>query len=370
MKKVIFLQSKLPTEEVLLRPIALRWKSYGELLRERTVPADIWVFTPRPLSVEAQNVMEMSSMQFFPLVENTTSLIMRLRALYQEISNSKEKVTLVCGDIQQSFLIALLLKLLCRHLTRIQIQFHGDTYTFRSAYGMVGIARVCLSRLGIMLSDSIRIVSKFQADEIVQISPSSKIKLVLAPIPIDSSRVARVSKPNRFDIAFIGRLHPERGISELIEILSKLLTEKPGTRVVIVGDGPLREKVELELAPWVKNSNISILGYLSGEEIRNIYESTNLLLSTAPKEGYGLTLREAALSNLYVIAHESKGVVEAQENFQSRIESYSNVEEAIILIRRRLDEPGEPTEEKFNAETQVKSDEEGLDRLLESWMAD
>lgn len=369
MKKVIFLQSKLPTEESSMRPIALRWKSYGELLRDRSTPADIWVFTPKPVSLEAQNLLKVSSLQLFPSVEKTESIVLRLRALYREISDSKEKVTLVCGDIQQSFLIALILKLTCRDLLRIQIQFHGDTYTYRSAAGAMGFIRVCLSRLGIRFADSIRIVSRFQADEIIRISASSKNKLVRAPIPIDFSRVARVSKVFRFDIAFIGRLHYERGILELIEILRKLLAEKPGIRVVIVGDGPLREKIEADLRPWVNASNISILGYLSGEEIRDIYASTNLLLSTAPKEGYGLTLREAALSNLFVIARKSKGVVEAQESFPAGIETYSKVEEAVALIGQKLDELREPLDAKIEA-NQVKSDGEGLDRLLDSWLTD
>jgi len=368
MKKVIFLQSKLPTKERSLLPIVLRWKSYGELLRERSTPADIWVFTPKPLSAEARNLMKISSLQFFPLVEKSASFIIRLKALYREISDRKEKVTLVCGDIQQSFLIALILKLVCGNLLHIQIQFHGDTYTYRSASGIKGITRVSLSRLGIRCADSIRIVSKFQADEIVRISPSSRMKLVIAPIPIDFSRVAKVSTAIRFDIAFIGRLHSERGILELIEIIGRLLTEKPGIKVVIVGDGPLRKKVETDLAPWLSDSTISILGFLSGAEIQNIYASTKLLISTAPKEGYGLTLREAALSNLFVIAHKSKGAVEAQGFFPTGIETYSNVEEAVILIRQRLGEFREPLGAK-NEAIQVKSDAEGLGRLLDSWLA-
>jgi len=312
--------------------------------------------------------MKTASLQFFPLVERSASFIIRLKALHREISGSKEKVTLVCGDIQQSFLIALILRMVCGNMLHIQIQFHGDTYTYRSASGIKGIARVSLSRLGIRCADSIRIVSKFQSDEIVQISPSSKMKLVIAPIPIDFSRVARVSTAIRFDVAFIGRLHSERGILELIEIIRRLLTEKLGIKVVIVGDGPLRKKIESDLAPWVSNSTISILGFLSGVEIQNIYASTKLLISTAPKEGYGLTLREAALSNLFVIAHKSQGVLEAQESFPAGIETYSNVEEAVILIRQRLDEFREPLEEKIKA-IQVKSDAEGLDRLLDSWLA-
>lgn len=369
MKKVIFVQSKLPTEERSLLPIVLRWKSYGELLRQRATPADIWVFTPKALPVEAQNLIKISSLQFFPLVEKAESFGMRLRALHREIKGGGEKVTLVCGDMQLSLLIALILKVVCGKLLHLQIQFHGDIYTYRLFSGIKGIARATLSRLGIRLADSIRIVSKFQADEIIRISSSARKKLVLAQIPIDFSRVAEVPKSVQFDIAFIGRLHPERGIFELIVILKKLLTEMPETSIVIVGDGPLRGIIESELKPWANHSNISILGYLSGKEIQNIYASTKILLSTAPKEGYGLTLREAALSNIFVIAHKSKGALEAQESYGSGIETYSSTEEAVVLIKRRISDIKMPLDSRIAAR-QLKSDAEGIERLLDSWVAD
>jgi glycosyltransferase involved in cell wall biosynthesis len=369
MKKVIFIQSKLPNKEQAFLQLILRWNAYGELLRNQTTPADIWIFTPKPLSIEARDQVKATSLRLFPSVEKGASFTMRLRALYREISKSQETVTLVCGDNQQSLLIALVAKILIGDLIRVQIQFHGDTYTFRSASGIQGLFRVGLSRVGIHFADSIRIVSKFQADEIIRFSPRSEIKLVLAPIPVDFSRVARVSILNKFDIAFIGRLHSERGILELIAILSKLLTEKPGIRVVIVGDGPLRKKIESDLAPWISDSTVSILGFLSGEEIRKIYASSRLLISTAPQEGYGLTLREAALSRVRVIAHESKGVVEAQEFFPAGIETYSSIDEAINLIRERLDEPREQLDTEMGP-MQIESDLKGLNRLINSWQAD
>jgi glycosyltransferase involved in cell wall biosynthesis len=367
MKKIIFVQAKLPHESRALQQITNRWSTYGEMLQRKDSRFGIWIFTPNPLNVETRDLITASFLNFFPKVEEHKNPILRLRSLQRELSSGKEPVTLVCGDNQQSLVIALILKITLKDSSRIQIQFHGDIYTFRASSGVRGFMRVCLSRLGIHFADSIRIVSKFQAEEIIQISKSSELKLVLAPIPIDFSRVAKVSAVSKFDVIFVGRLHPERGITELIQVIKSLQISRPGTTVAIVGDGPLRKKISIELEPWITNSTVSILGFLTGEEIQNIYSSANVLISTAPREGYGLTLREAALSNVRVVARESKGAAEAQKSFPTGFETYSGIDQAVPLIQASLEKPKRRISTEILS-SQSKSDASGVNRLIESWL--
>jgi 1,2-diacylglycerol 3-alpha-glucosyltransferase len=127
-------------------------------------------------------------------------------------------------------------------------------------------------------------------------------KFVLAPIPIDFTKVATKSSGVRNELVFVGRLHSERGISDLIKIIKSLKIKRPSTTVVIVGEGPLKNELKQKFENWIQGSTITMLGFLSPDEIQDIYASTKVLVSTAPTEGYGLTLREAALSNVHVIA--------------------------------------------------------------------
>lgn len=367
MRRIIFLQSKLPDDVRALRQIADRWNYYGESIQKYDNQARIWVVTPRPLNATAKEILLSKFVGQVSSVELNKSILSRINALRRQIKAEKMRLTLVCGDNQQSLLFALALKFSVKSLVRIQIQFHGDTYSFSSNKGLQGFLRVCLSRLGIMTADSIRIVSRFQAEEIRQISKSAGDKFVLAPVPIDFLRVATSSERIRFDVAFIGRFHSERGISDLIKILKLLKSQRPSTTVVLVGEGPLKNEIGRELISWLTDSTISMPGFLSGDEVLEIYGSSRVLISTAPREGYGLTLREAALSNVHVIARESKGSLEAQDSFPSRIEVFSNIVEAVRLIQRQLEEQilNKP---KCDFASQLKTDIEGLDRLTKSWV--
>ena len=108
-------------------------------------------------------------------------------------------------------------------------------------------------------------------EEIVTFAPKSKDKFVLAPIPIDHSRIAMPLKSKNTDITFIGRLHQERGISELIRMIELVKKVLPETRVAIAGDGPLRTQIEKALSGWIKQGDVKMLGYLNSDQILNVY---------------------------------------------------------------------------------------------------
>jgi glycosyltransferase involved in cell wall biosynthesis len=366
MNRVVFLQSKLPDDIRALHQIANRWNSYSEVLQKQGSGEALWIFTPYPLNELSRNILVSKFIGQFQSVEKYTSVFARFNALRKSIEAEKIGVTLVCGDNQQSLLLALALKAKLKSVVRIQIQFHGDTYSFKRNTGAQGLLRVSLSRLGIAFADSIRIVSQFQADEIGQISKTAGERFVLAPIPIDFSKVATTSSDVRYELAFVGRLHSERGIGDLIEIIKSLKNKRPSTSVVIVGEGSLKSVIKQKFENWIEDSTITMPGFLSPDEIRDIYASTKVLVSTAPTEGYGLTLREAALSNVHVIARESKGSLGARDAFPSRIETFTNIDEAVGLIQTHLDN------QSFRGSwsdisSQSKADAQGLDRLIKSW---
>jgi glycosyltransferase involved in cell wall biosynthesis len=324
----------------------------------------IWLFT---LGIQRDKNFAVNSIKFFDSVEVHPNSLGRIWALTREIQKSASQFTLVCGDTQKSLLIAISLRFLFGSKVRIQTQFHGDIYSLRFNRGLKGTLRTCLSRIGIFKSDSIRIVSKFQMCEITSFAPKSKEKFVLAPIPIDYSRIAMPLKSKTTDLTFIGRLHQERGIVELIQIIELVKRVLPEARVTIAGDGPLRTQIQNVFSKWIEKGDVTLLGYLNPEQILNVYADTKILISTAPREGYGLTLREAALSQVLVVARYSKGVCEAQDSYPLQIKTFSTVDEAVALIQTSLNQnfdfaiPGQ-------LEAQMELDSQGITRLVHSWI--
>lgn len=367
MDQIIFIQTKFPSDFKAFQSLASRWNGYGELVQKEYGGVGIELFTTYPMTNIEEDLFQPNYIRKLPVEMFRENSLGRILAFGRYVKTSNKSVCLVCGDNQQSLLIAMFVKVRFRSRTRIHIQFHGDTYSFSVNKGIRGFVRACLSRIGIYLADSIRIVSEFQKEEISAISKSANSKLVLSPIPIDVSRISRNSVEKNVDLAFVGRLHPERGVTELIQIVQALLVKNPKLSVLIAGDGPLRPKLECELRQFIEKGSVRLTGFLDNNEILNLFGSTKALVSPAPLEGYGLTLREAILSGVQVIARTSKGAREAQESFPGRIDTYSDIFQAVDLIQNALVRVNPDIHPKY-LQNQLRSDSEGLHRLIESWL--
>ena len=71
------------------------------------------------------------------------------------------------------------------------------------------------------------------------------------------------SKSNRkfaSDAVFVGRLHPTKGIFDLVEIWKKVVNEKPNAKAIIIGGGGINENKKLKSS--IKKAHLKIALYL------------------------------------------------------------------------------------------------------------
>jgi len=105
-------------------------------------------------------------------------------------------------------------------------------------------------------------------------------------------------------ILFVGRLSYEKDLDVLIRAF-KILPAGDDYRLWIVGDGPVRRKLERLSAGDPK---ISFLGFRPyGEELAKIYASADLLANPSPNETFSLTILEAFASGLPVVSVRQGG---------------------------------------------------------------
>ena len=103
-------------------------------------------------------------------------------------------------------------------------------------------------------------------------------------------------------LGYVGRLAPEKELHRLIE-LSRL----PGTRLVLVGEGPSREVLESQLP------GAAFLGRREGAELARAYAAFDVFVHTGTRETFGQTLQEAAATGLPVVAPARGGPLDLVE---------------------------------------------------------
>lgn len=114
-------------------------------------------------------------------------------------------------------------------------------------------------------------------------------------------------------ILFIGRLEKRKGAQYLIRAYSGLVQDNPDTKLIIVGDGPERERLEL-LVEDLHLSNVSFLGHVSEELKLQLLNEADLFCSPALfGESFGIVLLEAMATNTVCIAGNNSGYTEVMQ---------------------------------------------------------
>jgi phosphatidylinositol alpha-mannosyltransferase len=114
-------------------------------------------------------------------------------------------------------------------------------------------------------------------------------------------------------VLFIGRLERRKGVKHLLTAFQMVARENPRLKLVIAGDGPEREKLEL-LAEDLKIPNVSFLGYVSEELKLELLAEADLLCSPALfGESFGIVLLEAMATGTVSIAGNNSGYVDVMQ---------------------------------------------------------
>lgn len=104
---------------------------------------------------------------------------------------------------------------------------------------------------------------------------------------IDLSLAGLSDKPKIYDAVFCGRIHPSKGIDELLEIWDLVREKLPKARLAIIGDGDLgigyiKHKLYAKHGLHKRNG-IDLLGYMGNERFEIYKQSRMVLYPTPPK---------------------------------------------------------------------------------------
>jgi len=113
-------------------------------------------------------------------------------------------------------------------------------------------------------------------------------------------------------VTYIGRLIENKGPQYLVEAGFDILKNHPDTRIYIIGDGPMKEKLSQQVGFLGLEDRIHILGSIP--DIRPILQMTTVFVRPSLTEGMSLAVLEAMASGLPVVASNIEGNAEVVKN--------------------------------------------------------
>jgi len=123
---------------------------------------------------------------------------------------------------------------------------------------------------------------------------------------VDASYFEKIvpDKGTSNDGVFIGRLHPSKGIFDLVRIWKIVCKRKPA-KLSIIGDGDQRIKQALntEIKNHGLSGNIDILGYVDSDQAFQLIRSSKVFVFPSCEEGFGIAILEAMACGLPIVAY-------------------------------------------------------------------
>lgn len=179
-----------------------------------------------------------------------------------------------------------------------------------------------------------------------------------------------------FVISILGRLEKQKGHLFFLESIKDFLRQYDNIKILIIGEGSLRNELEKFLYNSSLIDKVKMLGFK--KDVESIIEMSDLIAVPSLWEGFGLVILEGMIKRKLILASDVGGITEIIENgktgflFESR--NKKNLIEKIDYIYNHLTELNDVKEnavllvkEKFNVQINSQKYVEIYDKSLKKY---
>jgi phosphatidylinositol alpha-mannosyltransferase len=140
------------------------------------------------------------------------------------------------------------------------------------------------------------------------------------------------------NLLFLSRFDPRNGLRLMIDAFERVKREIPDVRLIIVGDGPLKQYYKRFIPRWIAR-DIYFAGHVREDRAR-YYASCDVFCSPVMKASFGITLLEAMASGKPIVATENEGYRELLGPAEGLLLPKNDAAAFANAIVRLLEDPG------------------------------
>jgi glycosyltransferase involved in cell wall biosynthesis len=160
------------------------------------------------------------------------------------------------------------------------------------------------------------------------------------PIAVSSPVLAELPpKTPTGRLVIVGRLVPSKRVLEAVRTLDQLRASHPEATLAVVGSGPELGALEHLVGTLGLQDAVSFHGRVSEEDKARILGESDVLVATAAREGWGLTVTEAARLGVPAAVYDVPGLRDSVVDGGTGVLSASRPQALAAAIASLLDDP-------------------------------
>lgn len=167
---------------------------------------------------------------------------------------------------------------------------------------------------------AVRVINKKQTPEFLKKAgvPEKKLKYIPAfyiDLEVFKPLHSVQGKPKKYDLVFSGRLVKNKGILLLLKAIVKIKKSVPNIRLLIIGSGPLKSKIESFVKKNSLQKNVEFSGWLETiNDVARAYNQSKIFINPSFNEGGPRVALEAMACGLPVITTKVGLMIDVPEN--------------------------------------------------------
>ena len=340
----------------------------------RTLSSDLtWICTNIPFENPADNTLTLVRVESrYKMVEEEPFLkVIFLYLLYQMKIVLALLKQIICSKVDiVNFAwgadLSVLPILLCR-LTGKKVIIRSDgrpslshvDYFQRSSSGIMAQAKIQLYRIveavSYSLANKIAPECSYMVERYNLHKYSNKLSIAGQYVDTDTFYETKKLAERKYTVGYVGRFSKEKGILEFVEALPLILKDAH-YKVLIIGDGDLKEEIKDILAKNSIQSRVELLGWVEPEKLPRYLNSLKLLVLPSYYEGMPRIILEAMACGTPVLATPVGCTPEVIKDSETGFMMESNAPEIIAENVRRVLKYPDLQKIATNARNLVKSD--------------
>jgi glycosyltransferase involved in cell wall biosynthesis len=294
----------------ILLELAKRWKEAGQTALDLHLCLDAAILFQRNVPNLSCRLLSTASLQRFGVV---TGYMIRLFQSLSILKNTRApSIVFSSSDFLMDFFPSWLLNRRFRgsRLACAVYLLAPSPFTVKYARSVRGFAYFFSQRIALgfmkLCADRVYVLNENDKEFLVRMGLRAKVKVIRGGVDLEAIRETKPSPSGNYDACFIGRIHEQKGVDDLIEIWKLVCNARRQSKLAIIGWGEERRVAHLKtrISDQGLSDNIDFLGFLDSAEKIATLKASKILVFPSLRESWGLVVCEAIAAEVPVVSYD------------------------------------------------------------------